>query len=663
MAQAVSPLPSKDKAGSLTRLSEASQKSLVKYVDSALQQHKRRTDMHQKMAMIDVAYARYTESTMFGTEADGTTGVDLAAGNVQCGVALKNITVPIVVSQVDSFVGYLADVFLSGYPIFPVVSSPANRKDAEKLQSIIDTHAIVGAYPRQLLKFIRDGIKYNFSGLEVDWAPIDRYSITTNIMKPLDAAGAKKSTEAYNKIKRIDPYNLITDPRIEDMADNPYCGEFGGYVELLSRVELTRTLQRLIDTDYGYNTTSSLHTDLGKDGKSPLPGYTGIYYKEKPQISELIQSKNFNNYGDFDWERWMNSQPSRAGRPVKGLYEVTTLYARIIPSDHEMSGPNRNIPQIWKLRTVNNDKLIHAQRIISAYDLLPILIGQPLEDGFAEQTQSVGEMQIPMQEAVSTLYNIRFNAARRAVSDRGIYDPKILDSSDVNSAAPAAKIPIKPNSLLGGKTLEHAYRSIPFDPRGTDNVIQDAREVMAMSGMLTGLNKPQQGEFQKGNKSVQEWSDTMAGSDNRLRLPALCLEYQVFLPLKEQLKLNIYQYGPTGIFQDLKNGQTVEVAQEDIEKLRKVVLFFKIADGYIPASKLASTQTIMTIMQLISQSQILQASYGPMLPEIVAHLAQLGGVLGLEEYLPQLQPQGAPAAQDPTALLAAQAAPGAAPTV
>jgi len=51
------------------------------------------------------------------------------------------------------------------------------------------------------------------------------------------------------------------------------------------------------------------------------------------------------------------------------------------------------------------------------------------------------------------------------------------------------------------------------------------------------------GSFQKGNKSVQEWNDTMGGSDGRLRLPALTLEHQVFNPLKNILKLNIFQYG------------------------------------------------------------------------------------------------------------------------
>lgn len=642
MAQAtLTPTPAR--TPSMT-LSELAQKSLVNYTNMIMEGYKARNDMYNKMAAIDIAYARY-KATAPAAGPDGTTGVDINAANFPCGINLKDITVPIVISQVDSFVGYLADVYLSGYPLFPVISTFKLKKQAEQLQAIIDTHSVVGGYPRQLLKFFRDCVKYNLGAIEVDWAPIERYSVVADFKKPSEAAVVKKTVDYFSKLKWVCPYNLVIDPRVEDMADVPLKGEYIGYVELLSRIELTRQLHYLKETVEGYNTTAALHTAIMNDG-SGAAGFSGRYYREKPQISDLITQQGLKTHLDTDWERWMNNRPQRTGKPIKGMYEVSTVYARIIPQEHGIRSENMALPQIYKIRVVNNEKLICAKRIISVYDILPILIGQPLEDGFAEQAQSIAESQIPMQEAVSTLYNIRFNAARRAVSDRGIYDPKMIDSNDVNSAHPAAKIPIKPNSLLGAKTLDHAYKSIPFDSRGTETVISDARDVMGMAGMLTGLNKPQQGEFQKGNKSVKEWNDTMAGSDNRLRLPALCLEFQVFMPLKDQLKLNIYQYGPAGTYMDFKNKGTVEISNEDIDKLRQAVLFFKIADGYIPASKLAGTESISNLIQMIGTSQILAQAYGPMLPNMIAHLAQLQGIYGLEEYIPEI-PQVGPDAPPP----------------
>lgn len=47
---------------------------------------------------------------------------------------------------------------------------------------------------------------------------------------------------------------------------------------------------------------------------------------------------------------------------------------------------------------------------------------------------------------------------------------------------------------------------------------------------------------------------------------------------------------------------------------------------------------------MLMNSPILQQAYGTMLPAMFAHMMQLGGVKGLEEYSPELQNQepGAP---------------------
>ena len=123
----------------------------------------------------------------------------------------------------------------------------------------------------------------------------------------------------------------------------------------------------------------------------------------------------------------------------------------------------------------------------------------------------------------------------------------------------------------------------------------------------------------------------MSGADARLRLPALTLEAQVFAPLKEILKLNIFQYGSDTHTVSQRSGKEFFVK---IEKLRDLVLSFRVADGYTPKSKLASTDSLIQLMQMIGQSQALQQSFGPMLPGMFSHLAQLLGVRGLEEYTP-----------------------------
>ena len=106
------------------------------------------------MEAIDVAYARY--QTAEGAERE-------SCGNQQLPDPLgrDRIVAPIVISQVDSYSAYLSDVFLSGSPILPVVSTPANRKYAEQLETLIDDHATIGGYARQMLMFIKNAVKTN----------------------------------------------------------------------------------------------------------------------------------------------------------------------------------------------------------------------------------------------------------------------------------------------------------------------------------------------------------------------------------------------------------------------------------------------------------------------------------------------------------------------
>jgi hypothetical protein len=607
------------------RLSANSVKLVEEYLRLVLEHHKKQEALRDKMESIDVAYARYKVLEQVG-DTSGTDPVQVA--NTTCGITEKDITVPVVIAQVDSFVGYLADVYLSGYPIFPVVSDPKDKVEAEMLEAIIDTHSVMGAYQREFLMTFRDGIKYNFMPLEHVWEPMEHYQLMTDMLKPAEAAQLKASTSHYTKIKRMCPYNTVWDDRV---APSRVCydGEFAGHIEIVPRIPLKRFINMYSKSGELYN--------LGKiqDSQSSSPSH--FYFNELPVISNY--SRPNSRKGDsFDWAKWLGLHPQieRKRTLSSGVYERLTLYCRIIPSEFAITNvPQQNTPQIWKFVLINGEHLLQAKRIYTIYDALPVLIGQPLEDGFELQTQSLGEAQIPFQDAASTLFNIRFNAARRAVSDRALYDPSLINQSDVNTKEPAAKIPVRLSGLNDKVSMDMAYKQIPYDSRGTDSVITDARNVLELSDRQSGLNQPQQGRFQKGNKSVREWEDTMNNADNRPRLPALTIEFHMMIPIKEQIKQNIFQHGAMGTFQSFKSGAVYKVDQKALDSLKQKVLSFRIADGFTPKSKMASTEMLAKGMDTIAQVPQLAASWGAGLPNMFAHMMSLGGVRGLEQYLPE----------------------------
>lgn len=616
-------------AEKIGRLKLHSQIKVIEFARAVMTKHKQFNTIYDKMDAIDVAYARYKakESTTSGVDA-------LPEAKVCCGDVFgdDDVTPPIVVSQVDSYVAYLSEVFLSGAPLFPVASNPANKIWAEQLESLLDDHASIGGYARQILLFLRDGIKYNFSACEVKWDSIEQFSVMENFLS--DGQKVKRAPKKFSRITRLNPRNVLWDWSVSpgDVSEH---GDYAGYVDRITDTKLKRLLNKLTTDNKIYNADTAMMS-----GGTNASGFTQNY-REDPQISEYVSKNPDGRMLGVNWDAWFDAKQANRQPPKGQTYEIFKLYARIMPADFGITAPQPNTPQIWKFVIVNSQIMVSAERIISAYDYLPILFGQPLEDGLGYQTQSVAESEIPFQKAAATLFNIRFAAARRAVSDRALYIPDMIKPSDINNPTAAPKIPVH-LSVLSQKGIDDAYKQIPFDMRGTESTIQDAATIVSFSKELHGVNNPKQGQFQKGNKSVKEWDDTMSGSDGRMRLPALVLEHQFFSPLKSIITLNLFQYGQDAVVTSQVTGQTHDIK---IDQLRQKVLSFKIADGYTPKSKMASTEVILAGMQMIGASPILQQAYGMRLPSMFAHFMSLSGLKGFEEYDPN-NPANAPATPD-----------------
>lgn len=589
-------------------MSKASREALSNHVRFLLDTHRLRTDFASKMEAIDQAYARYKSG-------------NVEAGNTGCGdiFASDDVTPPIVVAQVDSMVGYLAEVFCSGSPLFPVVSTPANRTWAEQLETLLDDHALLGGYPRQLLLMLRNAVKYNFGPMECEWAPVKQFSVEGDFTNTTTGRKVEATRKYFNKLNALDPYNTVFDPDVP-IGDISEKGDYAGYIEMYSYMRLKQLIARYQTQYKVYDAGAALVTGR----QSPVTATQ--YYRQKPDISKLISSYRVAG-GNVNWEAWVAGNTKRSMYNNLMGYEVVKMYIRILPSDFQISAPQPNTAQIWMVILVNGQLLV-AERVISAYDVLPILFGQPIEDGFGIQTQGVAEGEMEFQDAASKLFNIRFSSARRAVSDRALYVADAINPNDVNSKAAAPKIPVK-LTTLANQTLDSVYKQIPFDMRGLETTLQDAQTIVQFSKDLHGQNSPRQGQFQKGNKSVREWNDTMAGSEERLRLPALALEYQFFSPLKSMMTLNIFQFADNVEVISQRTGNVLKI---DINELRKQVLSFRLADGYSPKSKLAATDILLQGMQLILGSPVLQQSLGQQLPAIFIHLMSLGGVKGLDEY-------------------------------
>jgi hypothetical protein len=93
----------------------------------------------------------------------------------------QNVTVPVVMPIVEAAVTYQASVFLTGHPIFGVVSNPINMDAALQMETVIEDQATRGGWVREFLLFFRDGFKYNISALEVCWDRVVTSALETDL--------------------------------------------------------------------------------------------------------------------------------------------------------------------------------------------------------------------------------------------------------------------------------------------------------------------------------------------------------------------------------------------------------------------------------------------------------------------------------------------------
>lgn len=529
---------------------------------------------------------------------------------------LQNVQVPIVSPQVEAQLGDLASIFLTGYPIFGVVSSPETADMATAFEAQIGDNALKFGWPRQLLIALRDGLKYNLQAVEVDWHEQKVGTVLNDLEDPNSTAGAGVRTiYAGNRIQRLDLYNTILDPRVAP-ANVHVEGEFAGYSQLVGRIELKRRMAALKQG------TLINATEAFESGTSEVSAASGTNAYYIPQINNtpLVDPMMHQQ----DWLTWLGISSSKIN--YSPSYEWSVLYARMIPSELKIpvsSAPNT--PRIFKLIVINRRVLISATIMDNAHDFLPILVGQPEEDGLGYQTKSFAEGLEPYQQLSTGLWTATMEGQRRAVYDRLLYDPDRVRRSDIDRADSVGRIAVRGKQY--SRNVSEGVAQLPYRMENQAGVMQLIQLISNYSDEAAGSNKAARGQFQKGNRTRFEYEDVMGGTTNRTRTRALLLEYQFFQPMKEVIKLNALQYQAPAEFTDQRTGARVQV---DPSKLRKAALDFKMSDGLLPSSKLLSGEILDKVTQYAMAVPAIAAEYDVM--QMLTYNWKMSGAFWLPSF-------------------------------
>lgn len=570
---------------------DKSQEAIIQFHKSCYSMLNSQWNLREQFRKVDLAYMREQDQTIAHQRAK-------LANNYGDSTKFQNVTVPIVMPQVEAAVTYQSSVFLTGYPIFGWVASPENQSAAMQYQAIIEENSRRGGWTQQLIVFFRDCFKYNLGLVETVWDRQVTAAIETDLSFSTKEGRPKEVIWEGNCVKRWDPYNSFWDTRYKPTEIYKH-GEFAGTTELMSRIHLKKFINELPDKMVA-NVKAAFESNYS--GATLGTGGIQSYYVPQLNPDALV---NIDPKQAHDWMQWAGIFDRPVGEMAyHNQYEVTTLYARIIPQDFRLRVPSANTPQVWKFIVVNHQVLIYAERQTNAHNFLPVLFGQPNEDGLGYQTKSLAKNSESFQSVASALVNSAMASRRRALADRGIYNPLLVSPEHMNNDSPTAKIPMRPAGY--NKTPQEAYYPIPYRDEQSAIAFQELPQIMQMANDVNGQNKAKQGQFVKGNKTLREFDTVMANANGRDQLTAILLEAQVFTPMKEIIKINTLQYqAGTTIFSPT---QEKEVKIDPVE-LRKTFTDYKLTDGLTPADKIISGEEFAVAVQMLATSPQLGAGY------------------------------------------------------
>lgn len=517
---------------------------------------------------------------------------------------IADLTVPIIMPQVESAVAYQAGVFLSSWPIFPVVASPQKQNEAIQFQTVMSNHAIQYGWTRELIKWFRDGAKYNWGALFCHWKKTAVQEVTTSTdISSAGQAALKKQVYGGNCLTRIDPYNCFMNMTVDPSKYHEE-GDFFGWNCFMNRMQFRRFVESL-DKDKTTNLNEAINSQYAGAGVNGESQSGTNYYI--PPVNQIL-GMNQLAYQGKNWLQWAGMDPRRQdGQPnYQGQYIVTPFLCRAMPDDFGAIG---RAPTIFFCYIVNWQYIIYVEEIVSPQDYLPILITQPNEDGLGFQTKSVLDNALPFQDMSSSLWNIGLESQRRKVFDRLIYNSRFIDKKDIDPASSVARIPLRNAASFKGDDIGKAIYQIPYREDNLAATLQMSDMVTQMADTASGQNRVQRGQFQKGNKSVTEFETTMDGSNSRQQLTSMAIEQQSITPLKEILKTNMLQYQAPG---EMLSRETKDLVQIDPVALRASVLEFKLTDGLLPVEKLMNPELLTVFLQTAQAMPVVMSEYDVM---------------------------------------------------
>jgi hypothetical protein len=528
----------------------------------------------------------------------------------------EDLELEIVQPNADADFAHYVDTFLTSNPIFQVVSSADNMEAAQMMQTIIENEQKEFQWVKNLTRCFKDAAKYNIIAAEVSWVTRTETKVVTDLENTeRNESGVETVEWQGNQIKHINPYNAFWDTSVLP-ADVAAEGLFAGYTEKMTHIALRKYIEELkTDKSSLINTSPELWTTV-------INKFNFYFEPNIMAPSETVEVDN----PVTDWDAEFNAAvtPDKYVGS-KNYYYVTRVYVRIIPEMMGLAVPEADKVQIFKLVIVNEEFLLQAEKITNSHNLLPMILGQPVEDEATNlSTRSPAERSISYQEHAHLLVKRHMAILDKEARGRKAFNSNRVKSEDINTVNGDGNIPI--NLRMNERIGDH-IADLGGNFSGWNEINNSIAMIRDFAQESAGINKPQRGQFMRGNKTLGEYQDVMSNAGSNQFARAQLIEASFLSNIKTIVKTNILEFQPTVKLLSTNNRQEIEV---DPVTLRETALEFKLADGLNPSTRLVRAGGLEYLLQVWGMLPQLGQEYN--LAKAASKLIQQGYGVNLEEF-------------------------------
>lgn len=432
------------------------------------------------------------------------------------------INLPLTFVHIDDMMTYYSATFAPNRGMFYVTSTPDEQEASDGIVRIMNNHAIYSGYFRHTLGSIYSILKYNQGGLFVTWSEDQGPQVGQ------DAAGntvvTSQTVWSGNRVENLDVYNTLHDPFVH--PTKVYCeGEWAAKVKLISRFNL---LKKANEGTY-YNVDQALSVQSYPECK---------YYRHPPTEAHM---QNDESTGATNWVGYLSGND---GSLTTG-YEITEVFIRLNPyqlnlvPQNTMNKASRNQIELWRITVLNDQWIIDTTPMNNMHGYIPFFFGVLNDDLMEKSAKSVAEILKPLQNFVSFLLNTHIAATRKNIWGLTVYDPSVMDLSQIPEGEVSARVASKPMAA-GKKIQDYIYehnttletKQTMTDVESIFGIVNQFFPTQSLPSQIAGIDRAVDSQV----TAVQQ------GSNRRMQKGARLMDDTLFRPLRFAMFYNIVQF-------------------------------------------------------------------------------------------------------------------------